>query len=51
MSDDFVVGVKLVIQDTNGVDIFQGGAELLSDETLQMVMDDVAEFLKDDDNA
>lgn len=47
MSDDFVVGVQLVIQDKRGLDILQGGAELLSDKTLQMIMDDVAEFLNE----
>lgn len=45
MTTDFVVGVELCIQDTEGNDIMFGRSEMLSDQTMQMIIEDVAEFL------
>lgn len=45
--DDFAVGVELVIQNLSGVEIAVTGGEILSDETMQRIIEDVAEYLNE----
>lgn len=42
---DFVIGMQFVVQDIKGLDILHGGQEMLSAETIQMIMEDIAEYL------
>lgn len=45
--EDFAVGVELVIQNLSGVEIAVTGGEILSDETMQRIIEDVAEYLNE----
>ena len=48
MNDDFVIGLEIVIQDTKGNDIDTVGSWALSDETMRMIIEDVADYLRED---
>jgi hypothetical protein len=45
MSDDFVIGIEIAIQDNGGNEIDNVGSWVLSDKTMQMIIEDVAEYL------
>ena len=50
MNDDFVIGVELVVQDAEGNEIATLGSWALSDETMQLIIEDVADYLREDEN-
>ena len=43
--EDFAVGIEIVVQDLEGNDIVITGTEALSDDTMHMIIEDVAEYL------
>ena len=44
---DFEVGIEIVVQNTKGRDIAYLGSNALSDKTMQMIMEDVADYLRE----
>lgn len=47
--DDFVLGFEIVIQDADGNEIDTVGSWVLSDRTMQMIIEDVAEYLNEEE--
>ena len=48
--EDFVLGFEIVIQDNEGNEIDTVGSWVLSDETMQMIIEDVVEYLREDED-
>ena len=48
--NDFVIGIDITIQDTNGIDLDTVGSWALSDETMQMIIEDIAEYMREDED-
>lgn len=44
-NEDFEVGIEICVQDMEGNDIAFLGSGVLSDETMQMLIEDVAMYL------
>lgn len=49
-ADDFMVGIELSIQNANGIELDNVGSWVLSDRTMQMIIEDVAEYLNEKEN-
>jgi transketolase C-terminal domain/subunit len=47
-AEDFEVGLEIVVKDTDGMDIAFLGSGVLSDATMQMLIEDVAEYLNEE---
>ena len=47
MSKDFSIGIEIVVQDPDGVDIAVVNSEVLEDDTLHMIMEDIARYIKE----
>lgn len=47
--EDFVIGIELVVQDNAGKEIANIGSWALSDATMQMIIEDVAEYLREEE--
>ena len=48
-NDDFVIGIELVVQNTEGEEIATLGSWALSDETMQLIIEDVADYMREDE--
>ena len=48
--EDFVLGFEIVIQDNEGNEIDTVGSWVLSDETMQMIIEDVVDYLRGDED-
>ena len=46
---DFVLGFEIVIQDNEGNEIDTVGSWVLSDETMNMIIEDIVEYLREDE--
>ena len=47
--DDFVIGVELTVMDDKGMELATLGAWALSDETMQLIIEDVADYMREDE--
>ena len=47
--DDFVIGVELTVMDDKGMEIATLGSWALSDETMQLIIEDVADYMREDE--